>query len=107
MPEKNGFIFFRQFAFRVRFWSKTEYNAGQNPENPLRIKSGYGNLRLFSKQFRVFGKKIEKTHKNRNPFLKNPKKFHHKKTDCGFLKTQNGIRFFSVSKKTESGFLRF
>ena len=49
MPEKNGFIFFRQFAFESVFGSKTECNAGENPENPLRIKSGSGNLRLFSK----------------------------------------------------------
>ena len=35
MPEKNGFIFFRQFAFESVFGSKTECNAGENPENPL------------------------------------------------------------------------
>jgi len=34
MPEKNGFIFFRQFAFRVRFWVKNGTKTGQNPENP-------------------------------------------------------------------------
>ena len=94
MPEKNGFIFFRQFAFVSVFGSKTECNAGENPENPLRIKSGYGNLRLFSKQFRFFGKKIEKTQKNRNPFLKNPKRSHHWK---------NRIAYFK-KRKTESGF---
>ena len=105
MPEKNGFIFFRQFAFVSVFGSKTECNAGENPENPLRIKSGYGNLRLFSKQFRVFGKKSEKTQKNRNPFLKNPKNSTIKKTDCGFLKTQNGIRFFpSLKNGIRSGY---
>ena len=34
MPEKNGFIFFRPFAFRVRFWVKNGTKTGQNPENP-------------------------------------------------------------------------
>ena len=77
MPEKNGFIFFRQFAFVSVFGSKTQCNAGENPENSLRIKTGSGNLRHFSKQFRFLDKKIEKTQKNRNPFLKNPKRSHH------------------------------
>ena len=76
--------FFRPFAFRVRFWVLNGTKTGQNPENPYEEQNWNGNLRLFSKQFRFFGKKIEKTHKNRNPFLKNPKRFHHKKTDCGF-----------------------
>ena len=56
--KKMVLFFSGNLRFVSVFGSKTEYNAGQNPENPLRIKSGYGNLRLFSKQFRVFGNKI-------------------------------------------------
>ena len=37
---------------------------------PLRIKTGTATCGFFQK--------------NRNSFLKNPKRFHHKKTDCGF-----------------------
>ena len=92
--KKMVLFFSGNLRFVSVFGSKTEYNAGQNPENPLRIKSGYGNLRLFSKQFRVFGKKIEKTHKNRNPFFKNPKKFHHKKTGLRFFKNAKRNPFF-------------
>ena len=57
MPEKNGFIFFRQFAFRVRFWVKNGTKTGQNPENPYEEQNWNGNLRLFSKHLE---KKIEK-----------------------------------------------
>ena len=47
--KKMVLFFSGNLRFVSVFGSKTEHNAGQNPENPLRIKSGYGNLRLFSK----------------------------------------------------------
>ena len=111
MPEKNGFIFFRQFAFVSVFGSKTQCNAGENPENSLRIKTGSGNLRHFSKQFRFLDKKIEKTQKNRNPFLKNPKSFHHKKTGLRISKNakRNPVffRLFPFKKNPIRSFFAF
>ena len=47
--KKMVLFFSGNLRFVSVFGSKTEHNAGQNPENPLRIKSGSGNLRLFSK----------------------------------------------------------
>ena len=99
--KKMVLFFSGNLRFVSVFGSKTELKPDKIRKIPMKIKTGTATCGFFFKNCVFFEKKIEKTEKNRIAFLKNPKRFHHKKNGLRFLKTQkkrnpvfkNAIRF--------------
>ena len=101
-PEKCRKKMVLFFSGNLRFVSVFGQKRNIMPDKIRKIPWGLNQdtatCGFFQNNFVFLEKKLKKTHKNRNPFFKNPKKFHQKKTGLRFFKNAKRNPVFSVSK---------